>query len=145
MHHEEQPNSGAPLESLKARLRALPPPPIPADLEGRLLAAIPASIPARADVDPPRSYRSFRPRPAVWVGFVGALAAACLLAALAWHGRDKLADTTNHDSPDQAQRPVENTRGAGQTPVTNDVTFVWPIEEASPMLASTKIPADLFD
>jgi hypothetical protein len=81
----------------------------------------------------------------LWFGFVGALAAACLLAFLIRHGSDKSTGTTNHDSADQTQRPVENTRGTGQTPVTNDVTFVWPIEEASPMLALTSIPADLFD
>src|SRR5947207_2007566 len=75
-HPEQPPNPGRSSESLEARLRALPQPPVPADLEARLLAAIPPARPAP------------RRRWAVWAGVAGALAAACLLAVLAWRGRD---------------------------------------------------------
>ena len=76
MHPQKRPGPDRSPEGLEARLRALPPPPVPAELEARLLAAIPA----------PR-----RRRP-IWAGVVGVLAAACLLAALAWRGRDRHAD-----------------------------------------------------
>jgi hypothetical protein len=74
MHPEKRPNPDR-FAELEARLRALPLPPLPPDLEARLLVNIPAA------------------RPSPWrrwslVGAIGALAAACLLAVLAWHGRD---------------------------------------------------------
>jgi len=76
MHPERRPNAGRSPESLEARLRALPQPPVPADLEARLLATIPAAI-----LIPQRRW-------GVWVGALGALAAACLVVVLAWPGRD---------------------------------------------------------
>src|SRR5437879_4932196 len=76
MHSDRRPNADRSPEALEARLRALPQSPVPADLEARLLATIPAERPI-----PPRRW-------AVRVGVVGALAAACLLAVLAWLGRD---------------------------------------------------------
>src|SRR5260370_26301538 len=80
---EKYPNADRP-ESLEAQLRALPPPPVPADLEARLLAAIPAemAIPRRRGI----GRFSFR-RGAVWG--IGALAAACLLVVLLWPKRDR--------------------------------------------------------
>src|SRR4051794_27832534 len=77
MHPEQQPNPSPSLEALEARLRALPAPPAPADLEARLLARIPAKKPAKPW------------RRAAWIGIVGALAAACLLAALVWPQHDR--------------------------------------------------------
>ncbi len=40
MQFQRRPNSDRSLESLEARLRALPQPPIPGELEARILAAI---------------------------------------------------------------------------------------------------------
>ena len=42
MQFQRRPNSDRSPESLEARLRALPQPPIPSELEARILAAIPA-------------------------------------------------------------------------------------------------------
>src|SRR6516225_5095973 len=75
MHPERRPNPDRSSESLEARLRALPQPPIPDGLEARLLATIPAARPGRR-------------RWLVLVGVASALAAACLLAVLARPGRD---------------------------------------------------------
>jgi hypothetical protein len=76
MYSDGRPNTDRSPESLEARLRALPQPPVPADLEARLLATIPGKTPI-----PQRRW-------GVWVGAVAASAAACLLAVLAWPGRD---------------------------------------------------------
>ena len=43
MQFRRPPNSDRSLESLKARLRALPQPPVPRDLESRLLASVPVA------------------------------------------------------------------------------------------------------
>src|SRR5216683_5851927 len=97
-------------ESLEARLRALPPPPVPSDLEARLLAAIPASAPSAV-----RRSQLLPRRWLVWAGVGGALAAASLLVVLFWpkSSREDLnrikagfanQDTPRppHDSPDIA-------------------------------------------
>jgi len=81
---ERLPNSDRSCESLEARLRALPPLPVPDDLEARLLAAIPPEIPHLA-----RTKRSRRQpkRPGaeiVWAGAAAVLAAVCLLVMLRW-------------------------------------------------------------
>ena len=44
MQPQRRPNSDRSPESLEARLRALPAPPVPSDLEARILAAIPPQI-----------------------------------------------------------------------------------------------------
>ena len=44
MPFQRRPNSGRSPESLEARLRALPQPPVPGDLEARILAAIPVKV-----------------------------------------------------------------------------------------------------
>src|SRR5438093_12334554 len=79
-------------ESLEGRLRRLPPPPVPADLEARLLAAIPAGVSSRAEsgiasaprVLPALTQPGSPGRWVRWAGGVSALAAACLLIVLAW-------------------------------------------------------------
>src|SRR5260370_22901790 len=76
------PNSDQSLESLEARLRALPPPPVPGDLETRLLSAIPAEMPTWEQGS------GSRRRWMVWVGLAGALAAACWLIVLSWPRSD---------------------------------------------------------
>jgi hypothetical protein len=72
--HGKNPWKDLTRESLEAKLRDLPPPPIPATLERRLLAAIPAS----GELAPVG--RRFRWRRAV--GLVGLAAAVILILAL---------------------------------------------------------------
>src|SRR6266481_4229426 len=95
MHPASRPNPDESSESLEARLRALPQPPVPADLEARLLGAIPA----------PAERPFQRRRWAVGVGVFGPLAAACLLAVFAWprsDGNDPVPNGPTKDSAHQA-------------------------------------------
>src|SRR5437868_3399685 len=141
MHPERRPNPDRSAESLEARLRALPRPPVPADLEARLLAAIPATMPIP------------RRRGAVWVG---ALAAACLLIVLIWRGhggRDPVPNPGTNESARKVPPPSldDSARMAPWLKARRDLdgaempTFTWPIEETSPMKVSTAIPPDLLD
>jgi hypothetical protein len=142
MHPEKRPNPNRSLELLEARLRSLPQPPIPADLEARLLATIPAerSIPRR--------------RWGVRVGVFGALAAACVLAVLAWprpdgkHPSPKRNESTSqvtHRPPDDSAH-IASLRAARQVQdETEPPTFTWPLPEPSPMRFSTSIPPDLLN
>ena len=152
---ERRPNPERSPDSLEARLRALPKPPIPTNLEGRLLATIPAEMPIP---QAPRSARGregrARGRWAVWAGVVGALAAACLLVFLAWPRRDGTppdpspgkTQSTHKDTPpldDSASIAVllKARRGLDE-PQT--ATFTWPLPEASPIGVRASIPSDLF-
>src|SRR5262245_6054869 len=107
MHRERNLNPDRSAESLEARLRALPSPPVPADLEGRLLAAVPAPRPVT------------RRRWAVWVGIMGALAAACLLAVLAWLGRDGKTPGSNPATAPAARQETP------RTPDDSDNVAAW--------------------
>ena len=117
-------------ESLEGRLRALPQPPVPAGLEARLLAAVPGARPIRR-------------RRARWIAAVGALAAACVLAALVWPERCKnpRGPTTTHpvaSSPDDsagiaAWRQSRRVLDGAEPPA-----FTWPVE-------ATTIRANRFD
>jgi hypothetical protein len=167
MHSGKCPNPDRSPESLQTRLRALPQPPVPADLEARLLATIPVEMPI------PRRRR------AVWIGVVSALAAACLLAVLARLGRESKHPIPNPGTNESAHAPDTDhaphaglptpptppVLGAGlPTPPTSDfvnraawldarrildgaepATFTWPLEETSPLRVSTSIPPDLLD
>ncbi len=166
MRPKRLPNRARSPESLEARLRALPQPSVPADLEARLLATIPAEM------------RIPRRRWAVWAGVAGPLAAACLLAVFAWprgDGNRPVPRPGTGESPHPITVPSPGTiasadaPGAGLTTppalrpsddsadiaawaearrVLNGAepaTFTWPLKEKSPITASRSIPADLLD
>jgi hypothetical protein len=137
MHPERPP------EPLEARLRALPPPPVPAGLEARLLAAVPAEQPAP------------RRRWPVWVALAGAAAAACLLAVLAWTGRDTRNPVPRPDKGESANqvapRPPDDPGGLAAWHLARRnldeaelPPFTWPLPEPSPVTANS-IPPDLLD
>jgi hypothetical protein len=143
MHPEELPNLDRSLESLESRLRALPPPAVPAGLEARLLAAIPACLPA------PRRR---------WVARVGAaaLAAAGLLAVLAWLGRDGnnvvIGPPSSHPTAKITPRPPEDADGIAillqalrDLDEADPPTFTWPLPPTPPLTLAPSIPADLLD
>jgi hypothetical protein len=125
-------------EALEARLRTLPPPPVPGGLEARVLAAIP--------VEKPRPRRR-----AARLGAVGALAAACLLAVLAWPERDigkRISSPALHPVKSQprdesdgfaAWREARRDPDGAEPPV-----FTWPLHETSPVRPAS-IPPDLLD
>ena len=120
MHPESSP------DALENRLRALPPPPAPDGLEARLLAAIPAA----------------QPRARRWpvvVGVAVAVAAACLIAVVAWLRHDK-------SIPELPQPEVVHELSPQSFPDPAGLAaFSWPLEESSPLRVSTALPADLFD
>lgn len=142
MHPERRPNPGRSPESLEARLRALPQPPVPEGLEARLLAA----VPARGSVP--------RPRWGVRALVVGAVAAACLLAVLAWYRRDGKApapakqEVAHHVTP----RPPEPPSGvavwarAGRGLDAAELPpFSWPLGESRPATLAAALSPDLLD
>ena len=143
MQPDKRSQAAPSLESLEARLRALPQPLVPLQLEARLLATVPAEtlIP--------------RWRRAVRVGLAGA-AAACVLILLAWPRRDgkdpivkprgvesvhqvtpRLPDDSDNVVPWRTSRRVLD--GVEMSP------FTWPLAETSPLRRSTSIPPELFD
>jgi|GEM_PF-6478270 len=149
MQPQKRPNSDRSPEALAARLRALPAPPIPGDLEARLLAAIPAEMPRGARVSRPRRW-------AVWAGAAVVLAAACLLVAL-WAKHEgsgseqqtvpvvpqpsTLASAPKAGSP--AMVPwLQVRRGLDGE---ERETFTWPIQEKPPLMVSSSISPDLLD
>jgi ferric-dicitrate binding protein FerR (iron transport regulator) len=143
MQPERRPNPDRSPESLEARLRALPQLRVPADLEARLLAAIPTEMPI------PRR-RAFR------FGAVGALAAACLLAVLVWprgdienpvpgRGKDTSALQDSPRSPDDSAS-IAAWREARRVPDGAEMpTFTWPVRETLSIRISTSISPDLLD
>lgn len=144
MHPEPRPNPGRSLDPLEARLRALPPPPVPAGLEARLLATIPAVRPT-----PSRRW-------VVWVGVTAAVAAACVVVVLTWPKRDggnpnpgpENRESANHVAPrpsDDSDRLAawrESRRGLDRA---EPAPFAWPLQETTPLTGSTAIPSDLLD
>ena len=132
-------------ESLEARLRGLPPPPIPTDLEARLLAAIPAGAPTR------------RRRWAGWIVGASALAAACLLIVLAWpkgggqksdqKNKDFVSkDSTNSVGPQSAQdAPGSWVRARGASDEPKLPPFTWPVDDTTHVTLTSSIPSDLLN
>jgi hypothetical protein len=143
MHRDRRPKPDRSPEALEARLRALPQPPIPANLEARLLATIPADLPVR------------RRRWAIGVGVVGALAAACFLAVLAWPDRDGKHAVTNPPPiasvPSATPQPLDNSDTVAAWRNIRRVLdgrelppFTWPLSETQ-LLTATSIPPDLLN
>ncbi len=133
------PNSDRSLESLEARLRALPGPPVPGDLETRLLSTIPAEMPMW-------EHGSHRRRWVIWLGLTGALAAACWLIVLSWPRSDgSKIEVVKHDGGSPGNSDPPPVREVRQDFGPSLGTFTWPLKEDSPMLASTAIPPDLLD
>ena len=156
MQFQRRPNSDRSPESLEARLRALPQPPIPGELEARILAAIPAR-PSTSDELPRLAHSgSRRWRLTVWAGASVAAAAACILAVRFWpEPGDQhispivVADPGSTKSPSHATpRPQSDSPWfmAHQDLVETEMpTFTWPIQEKSPLMVSTALRPDLFD
>ncbi len=145
MHPERRLNPQRSPEALEEKLRALPQPSVPDGLESRLLAGIPASLPAR------------RRRWPVWVAAVGVVAAACVLVVLVWSGRDRKepgrsvdnGETVRKESPQRSIHPEENNpplpRLGRDLDAENLPAFTWPIPESSPETILTSLPAGELD
>ena len=120
MHPESSP------DALENRLRALRPPPAPDGLEARLLAAIPAAQP------------NARRWPVV-VGAAVAVAAACLIAVVAWLRHDK-------SIPELPQPEVIHELSPQSFPDPAGLAaFSWPLEESPRLSRLTSAPLDLLD
>jgi hypothetical protein len=142
MHPERRPSPGRSSESLEARLRALPQPPVPPGLEARLLAAVP---PIRL---------APRRRWGVWAFVAGALAAACLLAALAWPRRagpapgpakGDSAHLVTPRPPDDSASLTALVQARRAPEVAELPPFTWPLGETAPVTVASAIPHDLLD
>jgi hypothetical protein len=157
MPFQRRPNSDRSPESLESRLRALPQPPVPGNLEARILAA----IPGKTFNEIPRPVRgSRRRRMAVWAGAAATVAAFCLLAVRFWSGpggenRHSLvvADSQNSESAHHVafQQPVAFVWTTPWLKAGQDLegmetpTYTWPIQEESPLMVSTALRPDLLD
>ena len=158
MQPHRRPDPDRSPESLEARLRALPRPPVPADLEARILAA----GPARATNEVPRRARASRRwHLAVGIAASLAVAAACLLALRSWPGPGVKDDAPTFvaNAEDGGSAHDVTPRQPGDTPGTmpwlkarQDLddgtempTFTWPIQEKSPLMVSTALRPDLLD
>jgi hypothetical protein len=157
MHRPRKSSSGRSLESLEARLRALPQPTVPSDLEARILSA----MPALASNEMVRSARtSRRRRLAIWAGASLATAASCLLAirflATTADQNTARAGARNPEAtesarqltlrqPDESQRVFPSFAAQREVDETAIPTFTWPIREKSPSIASIALRPDLLD
>ena len=101
---------------------------------------------------PPRADRPSRTR---WL-VVSGLAAACLLAVLAWprgDGKNPVPGSSGRQSSDQiAPRPRQDPAGIAAwrnvrrgLDLSEMPAFSWPLQESSPLSVLTSIPPDLLD
>jgi hypothetical protein len=157
MQPDRRPDPDRSLESLESRLRALPRPPVPAELEARILAASSAKVPNPM----PRPARAWRRRHlAVGAAASIAVAVACLLAVRFRPGLGVkitaptfVANAEGNDSAHEAtpQQPGHSPGTiswlkARQDPDGAEIpTFIWPIREKPPLMVSTSLRSDLLD
>jgi hypothetical protein len=150
-------NSDRSLESLEARLRALPQPLVPGDLESKLLAA----MPLETSIETQRSALARRPRHFVlWAAASLATAAAILLVVRFWPKPDdqhpaatvvlhpkviNVAPQITDREPDISRRILPWFEAQLDPDETELPTFSWPIQEKSPLIVSTALRPDLFD
>src|SRR5437868_2773041 len=146
-------------DSLEARLRRLPPPAVPADLESRLIEAISAQQSIEHPLQlsaKPQAMSGWRRQWAWWAGAAAALAAACLLIVLFW-------PKGNHQKPDQKdngfanngssntvrpQSPAEAIAPWSQARASDEPKlppFTWPVDETTHVTLANLIPSDLLD
>lgn len=115
MRSEPTPNAGRSDDPLETRLRTLPPPAVPEDLEARLLAAIPTHVTAR-------------PRWPTRLALIAASAAAVLLVVLRWPQPDDkkfvLKPVTNQPALLSPDDWLESRHGLNQA---EPRTFAWPL------------------
>jgi hypothetical protein len=130
-----------------------------AELDGALFAEIMAKPGARAEAVP-RRYR----RSTIWVGVLGALAAACLLVVLGWPRGDvpnpkrntQIASDHHGDrtpktkivSPSLAEESARPTAWLETRRILEGAeppAFNWPLQESSPLRASKSVPGDLLN
>lgn len=146
MHDNRSTDSNPLAGSLEARLRALPQPPVPADLERRLLATLPV----------PRLFaRAVRPVvPRRWLApaaVCGTLAAACLLIALALPRGDATRSVANTDQPRHVAAETNVAAalaGNRMRPLfdgSKPPKFAWPLAGAPSLTAASRVCAVSFD
>jgi hypothetical protein len=158
MPPDERPEPDRSPKSLEARLRGLPQPTIPAGLESKLLAVIPAGISIR------------RRRWVMWAGVLGPLAAAALLVVFNWprntgnsalrrssagqsRGQGSISSAGINDAAPNV--PVQVAHESAMFAEWREVrrilsgaepaSFTWPLEESSPVTVTTALPAYLLD
>lgn len=132
-------------ELLETRLRALPQPGVPADLERRLLAAIPTHRSVAQGPSP--AWRSL-----AWTGGCGALAAACLLFVLSRSWSDAPRPAADRGTLRRVA-PAPNTEhhaiAWGRTQPIFDSSkppkFAWPLAGVSSIAASSHVRDVPFD
>jgi hypothetical protein len=141
MQSQDELNSDPSHRAIEARLRALPDPPVPTSLEGRLLAAIPTQVAMRGPTDRAGARQG-------WLAVasaVVALAAVGLLAVFSWPHSDEKHVTAVSPAGDDLMgvvlSPVDRRilQGAGVS------TFRWPVHESPPVRGPSPIPRDLLD
>ena len=157
MQPPRRPDSDRSFEILETRLRTLPQPHVPGDLEARILAAIPVATLN----DEPRSKRVLRRwRLGVGAGASIALAAACLLAVRFWpdpSGKNSSPSVVTNPQRPESSHPVtpqqrsDSRRTSALLTARFDLdetalpTYNWPIQEKSPLMVSSALRPDLLD
>ena len=127
-----RPDRDETLEALAERLRRLPPPPVPAGLEARLLAAVPAA--------PPTATRRLRRGAATAV----LLAAASTLFALRLPNHEPAPQTAppTADAPTlwRYEQALRDSDGDAGVAVNRAVPpFEWPVEGPETVFASERL------
>ena len=151
MRRRELPDVDRFPESLEARLRSLTPPPVPGDLEARILAAIPVVTPHVRNL-------SLRRRPLLAVASIASVA-ACFLVVFVLQSLQHpiggvqdpvLVVTPDGNQSEQVQTGeslnivarLEDRRGLNELELP---MFSWPIHETSAWMDSKAIPRDVLE